>query len=84
MALQITIERENIECAARVLRGIWEDIEVFKICERYTGISISNKILDTVGEDTVKESLTQIRHYNLWDGKWRDPEQGACIQPSVA
>lgn len=75
MALQIIIERENIDCAAKVLRRIWEDIEVFEMCERFAGISIATKVLDVSGEDKVKDLLNRIRHYDLWEGRWKDAGQ---------
>ena len=72
MAHQIIIENIHKPDLKKSLCDIWEEIEVFDVCEDKTGISIPTKVLDSNSEEEIMSKVKSYRHYDLWQGKWQE------------
>ena len=72
MAYQIIVEKAEKERSETALNFIWDEIEVFEVSEKLIGVSIPTKVLDTKGEDEIIKKINSFRHYNLWEGKWKE------------
>jgi len=74
MGLQFVVEAGKKDLAADLFGEIWNQIEVFEVDKNYIGISIPRTIVDHFGEDSVNRNLKRLPHYDLWDGKWKVPD----------
>lgn len=74
MAFQFIIDTDQQHAVEDLLHDLWEEIEVFEVDEKRTGVSIPTKILDREGEEKVHEMVGTIRHYDMWKGKWSELE----------
>ncbi len=46
--------------------------EIFTIDETNIGISVPTRLLDSVGEETIRTALGDVRVYDLYAGVWSE------------
>lgn len=75
MAMQFIVQDASRDGRLRdVLRGLDEHIEYFALDGDDVGVSVPTKVLDRIGEDKIRNLLSQYRHYDLYAAKWPDPK----------
>lgn len=73
MALQFIIRSLHADAIARALADTAAECEIFPLDAPHRfGLSIPTKVVDTVGEDTLRARLATLCHYDLWAGQWND------------
>jgi hypothetical protein len=70
MALQVIIVDQPLEAVSRQLGNIAPQCEIFPISSRHVGVSVPSKVLEAIGEDGVRESLTRMNYFDLHKGQW--------------
>jgi hypothetical protein len=75
MGLHVVVEAESPEQVRLALGDVASSSEVFSVGARY-GISIPMNVVDDVGEAEVRRRLSLLKHYDLYDGKWKTPSKG--------
>ena len=75
MGLQVIVEAESAERVHEALGHIASSAEVFPV-EAWFGVSIPTSVVDDIGEAEVRRRLSQLKHFDLWEGKWSLPKRG--------
>ena len=70
MSLQLITRGITLSDVERSLDLLDGRAEVFPIDREHVGISIPTRLLDTVGEEKVREALRHLTVYDLFSGVW--------------
>lgn len=70
MSLQLIARCGSLREIGDRLAPVCAGAEIFAIDREHVGISVPTRLLDTVGEDTVRAALRQISVYDLYAGVW--------------
>ncbi|CAB3638890.1 hypothetical protein LMG24238_00096 [Paraburkholderia sediminicola] len=70
MSLQLIVRGISLSDVERSLDLLDGKAEVFSIGREHVGISIPTRMLDTVGEEKVREALRHVTVYDLYSGVW--------------
>ena len=70
MSLQLIVRGISLSDVERSLDLLDGGAEVFSIDRELVGISIPTRLLDTVGEEKVREALRHLIVYDLYSGVW--------------
>ncbi|MFZ6876433.1 hypothetical protein ACO0LF_30645 [Undibacterium sp. Di27W] len=75
MGIQVIVKTGSASEIASVLGTIATDCEIFPIDEANWGVSIPTKLIDAVGEKSIRVALDKLVHFDLWAGSWKMPLQ---------
>ena len=70
MSLQLITREISLNDVERRLDLLGGGAEIFPIGREHVGISIPTRLLDTVGEERVREALRHLTVYDLYSGVW--------------
>lgn len=71
--LAIASTRTEVE---KALGRFASECEIFAVGSDRFGVSVPTKLVDVIGEANVRKALSQLRHFDLWEGKWHEPKKG--------
>ena len=71
MGLQLVVQAEGETPIAKVLGNAGPMTEIFQIAGDLWGISIPTKVVDEIGESVVRQRLSRLNVYDLYEGQWR-------------
>jgi hypothetical protein len=70
MSLQLVARSGSLRDVEDQLALVCGGAEVFAIDRDHVGISVPTRLLDAVGEDTVRAALRHVLIYDLYAGIW--------------
>jgi hypothetical protein len=71
MGLQLIVQAER-EAPIRKLLGDAGDLaEIFQIEGELWGVSVPTRVVDTLGESTLRRQLSSLNVFDLYEGQWR-------------
>lgn len=71
MGLQLIVQAESEQLVTTALDTLAGHSEVFPIEGALWGISVPTKIVNQVGENSVRRRLSVFNLYDLYEGKWK-------------
>jgi hypothetical protein len=71
MGLQLLVQSESEAVVESLLGSIAERAEVFHVEGALWGISIPTKLVDEVGEEGIRQRLSRLNVYSLYEGQWK-------------
>ena len=71
MGLQLIVQAEGGTPIAKLLRDAGPMTEAFQLAGDLWGISIPTKVVDEVGESVIRQRLSSLNVYDLYEGRWR-------------
>ncbi|PXX33719.1 hypothetical protein [Undibacterium pigrum] len=73
MGIQIIVKATSVSEIERALGEIASECEIFPIDAESWGVSIPGKLINVIGEDGIRASLSKLVHFDLWAGVWVNP-----------
>ncbi len=73
MGLQLILLTQDKSVLDGVVGDAAAECEVFPIDDQLLGVSIPSRLVDAIGEATIRDRLTRWTHFDLWEGSWRRP-----------
>ena len=71
MGLQLIVQAEAEAAIRRQLGDLASRTEVFQIEGELWGVCIPLKVVEDVGESTVRRRLSSLSIFDLYEGHWR-------------
>ncbi|MFT4100912.1 MAG: hypothetical protein QM674_07715 [Burkholderiaceae bacterium] len=73
MGLQLIVRCQDERQLSASLGDIAASCECFAVDRELLGLSIPTKVIDAIGEERIRDSLSTYEVYELWSGNWRSP-----------
>lgn len=74
MGMQFVIKAKDIKSIESSLGALSNQCEIFPIEAGCFGLSIPTQVIDSVGENSIREKLTALEFFDLWSGVWKKPK----------
>ncbi|MFT3802664.1 MAG: hypothetical protein QM766_15775 [Burkholderiaceae bacterium] len=81
MGLQLIVRCQDERQLSASLGDIAASCECFPVDRELFGLSVPTKVIDAIGEERIRDSLSAYDVYELWSGNWRSPTSEARARP---